>query len=328
MTSTPATSLGELDSPADVLGSRVRHAAANHAEADLLTAAVTWAEQHPPESIGEEATWITPAGDTGIPIAGEGAPLVAEFCIAEFALAVGRSTDAGGAASRSRRAQVPAARGWGPGAVAATWRHGGPGGSPRPPSGLSREAAAFVDAQVAPFAHRIGIAALERLVAEAIARYMPDRAAEDAARGCRRTALHDRAPAGLLQRHQPDQGELDLADALDLDAAVSQGPGSWRSLGRPSPSTYAAPWPPADRPPPARPRPHRGATAVEQRAASAARPQPGRRPKPRQVVLYVHLSEAAITGTRTASSWPGWRTSANVVTADQVRPGAPTRTPR
>ena len=38
-----------------------------------------------------------------------------------------------------------------------------------------------MDAQVAPFAHRIGIAALERLVAEAIARFMPDQAAEDAA---------------------------------------------------------------------------------------------------------------------------------------------------
>ena len=48
--------------------------------------------------------------------------------------------------------------------------------------GLTREAAAFVDAQVAPFAHRIGIAALERLVAEAVARFMPDKAAEDAAK--------------------------------------------------------------------------------------------------------------------------------------------------
>ena len=97
MTSTTGADLGELDSPAEVLRVRPRTAsvAADRAEADLLRAAVTWAEQHPPESIGEAATWITAAGDTGLPLAGEGAPLVSEFCIAEFALAIGRSTDSG-----------------------------------------------------------------------------------------------------------------------------------------------------------------------------------------------------------------------------------------
>ena len=59
------------------------------------------------------------------------------------------------------------------------------------------------DAQVAPFAHRIGIAAVERLIAEAVARFMPDRAAEDARRGGGPAALHHRPPAGLLRRHQP-----------------------------------------------------------------------------------------------------------------------------
>ena len=60
MTSTPAITPGELDSPAEVLrAAREARAAATHADAVLLTAAVTWAEQHPPESIGAEATWIT-----------------------------------------------------------------------------------------------------------------------------------------------------------------------------------------------------------------------------------------------------------------------------
>src|SRR5687768_3173253 len=96
MTSTTGTDLGDLDSPADVLlFARERREAADRAQADLLLAAVTWAEQHPPESIGEAATWTTAAGDTGLPLAGPGAPLVSEFCIAEFALAVGRSTDSG-----------------------------------------------------------------------------------------------------------------------------------------------------------------------------------------------------------------------------------------
>ena len=47
---------------------RESQAAANQAHADLLTAAVTWAEQHPPESIDEAATWITPGGDTGLTV--------------------------------------------------------------------------------------------------------------------------------------------------------------------------------------------------------------------------------------------------------------------
>ena len=68
----------------------------DRAQANQFIAAVIWAEQHPPESIDEAATWLAGHGaDTGIPLAGEGAPLVAEFCVAEFALAIGRSTDSG-----------------------------------------------------------------------------------------------------------------------------------------------------------------------------------------------------------------------------------------
>src|SRR4029079_13711729 len=96
MEATPGIGLEDLDSSADVLRvAREARAAATHADAVLMLAAVTWAEQRPPESIHEAATWITPGGDTGRTLAGEGAPLVAEFCIAEFALAIGRSTDGG-----------------------------------------------------------------------------------------------------------------------------------------------------------------------------------------------------------------------------------------
>lgn len=39
---------------------------------------------------------MSPAGDTGLLLTGPGAPLVAEFCLAEFAMAVGtRSTGRG-----------------------------------------------------------------------------------------------------------------------------------------------------------------------------------------------------------------------------------------
>ena len=85
--------------------------------------------------------------------------MVAEFCLAEFALAIGRSTDSGRALvagavelkyrlprvwSKVRAGQLEA---WRARRVAEATLN------------LSAEAAAFVDAQVAPFAHRIGMAA-------------------------------------------------------------------------------------------------------------------------------------------------------------------------
>ncbi len=232
MTATTNTDRGDLDSARDVLVfARESQAAANRAQADLMVAAVTWAEQHPPESIDEAATWITPGGDTGLTLAGEGAPLVAEFCIAEFALAIGRSTDGG-------RALV---------AAAVELKYRLPRHWARVQSGdleawrarriaeatmlLCEEAAAFVDAQVAPFAHRIGIAALERLIAEAIARFMPEKAAEDAERSADSrhfTIDHQQVSFGGTSQLT---GELDLADALDLDAAVAKGAQELLALG-------------------------------------------------------------------------------------------------
>ena len=209
------------------------------------------------------------AGDTGLPLAGEGAPLVAEFCIAEFALAIGRSTDAGTAADRGgSRSEVPAApllgrvqsgdlEAWRARRIAeATF-------------GLSMEAAAFVDAQVAPFAHRIGIAALERLVAEAIARFMPDQAAEDArsaADGRHFTIEHQQVPFDGTS--QIRRRGFDLADALDLDAAADpgcrdpEGAGVDRVTRRP-PIHRRRP----DRPQQPRPRPH---TTSAQEATTAS----------------------------------------------------------
>ena len=240
---------------------------------------MTWAEQHPPESIGEEATWITPAGDTGIPIAGEGAPLVAEFCIAEFALAIGRSTDAGRsvvADAVELKYRLPRVWARVQSGDLEPWRARR---IAQETLGLTREAAAFVDAQVAPFAHRIGIAALERLVAEAIARFMPDRAAEDAAKaadGRHFTIEHQQVSFNGTSQIT---GELDLADALDLDAAVAQGAETLQGarvdrVPRRTPLPGRRP----DRPQPARPRPRPKTRAdaadhpvVEQRAERADR---------------------------------------------------------
>ncbi len=56
--------------------------------------AVDWAAMHSTDSI-DEAEMLVGYGDQGMPLAGEGAPLVAEFAVTEFAAAIGLSTDAG-----------------------------------------------------------------------------------------------------------------------------------------------------------------------------------------------------------------------------------------
>ncbi len=93
--------------------------------------AVAWADLHPAESIGDAVRF----GDTPVPVAGPGAPLVAEFCVAEFAAAVGLPTETGKAylgEALELRHRLPRTwarvRGRGPAGVA------GPADRPRTPS--------------------------------------------------------------------------------------------------------------------------------------------------------------------------------------------------
>ena len=326
MTATTNTDRGELDSAREVLVfARESQAAANQAQADLMVAAVTWAEQHPPESIDEAATWITPGGDTGLTLAGEGAPLVAEFCIAEFALAIGRSTDGGRALVAAAvelkyrlprcwaRVQSGDLEAWRARRIAeATFL-------------LSQEAAAFVDAQVAPFAHRIGIAALERLIAEAIARFMPDKAAEDARKAADSrhfTIDHQQVSFGGTSQIT---GELDLADALDLDTAVAKGAHELLALGSTDSldvrRSIAA-----------------GQIARNQlaldltdrrqtRGEQSDHPPAADRSRVRWCCTCTSPTPRS-PGTAGRWSWRGWRTSAGSSPPTRSAPGAPTPTPR
>ncbi len=100
---------------------------------------------------------------------------------------------------------------------------------------LSVEAAAWVDAQVAPFAHKTGVAQTQRLVETAITRHMPQLAAERRERAAEQryfTIDHDQVSfAGTSRVH----GELDLADALDLEDAVAAGAAQLAALGSEDP---------------------------------------------------------------------------------------------
>ena len=227
--------------PRDLLAlARDRKAAEDRAAADLLVVAARWADLHPPESIHDAAAFTVPGCEHEEPIAGEGAPLVAEFCLAELGTVLGISTTAakklvGHALELRHRlprlwAQVQAGRvpAWRARSVAEVTIHSTPA--------LTREAAAFVDAQVAAVAGRVGAAQLDRLVAETIKRY--DLADVDPAADPedgylhvdpRHATIHDDDVhfAGTMRL----EAELDIADALDLDRALAHGAASLKALG-------------------------------------------------------------------------------------------------
>jgi hypothetical protein len=73
---------------------RERRAAENQAAADQLVLAAQWADLHPPESIHDAASFTTAGCEHEEPIAGDGCPLVAEFCVSELGGVLGLSTTA------------------------------------------------------------------------------------------------------------------------------------------------------------------------------------------------------------------------------------------
>jgi hypothetical protein len=227
--------------PAALLASiRARKAAEDRAAADLLGVAARWADLHPPESIHLAATFTCAGGEHEEPIAGDGCPMVAEFCVAELGAVLGMSTTAakkliGHALELRHRlprlwSQVQSGQvaPWRARSVAEITIHTAPS--------LTPEAAGWVDRQVAAVAGRIGPAQLDRLVAETIKRF--ELAAVDPAADPEDGYLHvdprhatlnsdDVHFAGTLHF----EADLDLADALDLDRALSFGAETQKALG-------------------------------------------------------------------------------------------------
>jgi hypothetical protein len=228
-------------SPADLLASIKASRALENAEAARqLDLAARWADLHPPESIHHAASFTVPGSQHEEPIAGDGAPLVAEFCVAELGTVLGISSTAakkliGHALELRHRlprlwaqvhdGKVPA---WRARAVAETTIHSSPA--------LTAEAAGFVDAQVAAVAGKIGPAQLDRLVADATRRYDlatadPTTDPEDGylAVDPRHVTVDsdDVHYAGTMRI----EAEVDLADALDLDRALAHHAATQKALG-------------------------------------------------------------------------------------------------
>ncbi len=182
-------------------------------------AIVEWAGDHVVTGPEGAATITEGYLDTGVPIAGAGAPLVSEFALMELVAVLGRTPD-GGKAYVGRVIEcawrlpnvyeaVVAGR-------LAPWRAERIADLTR---GLSAEAAGFVDRQLWN-ASGIGWAQLERLVAEAVLRYDPDKAEADR----QKAADHRHFDISAVDEHGLVHldGLLDAADGHDLDQAVAR----------------------------------------------------------------------------------------------------------
>ena len=318
MTTTAPTSIGSQRLPDDARGvlafARARRAVADRAEVDLLEAAVQWTVIHPAESVEDSERYRLRSGGEGpVGLAGPGAPLVAEFCVAEFGAAIGLGPEAGKyylAHALELRYRLP--RLWEQllsGTVQA-WKARRVADATIARA-LSPEAAAYVDAHVAAVAGRVRPAQLERLVDEAMGRFMPEAAAErrrEAADGrCFDIDVDQVSFAGTARV----AGELDLADALDLDDAIRQVAGELKDLGceegldvrrSVAAGELARRQPTLD---------------LETTGESTPRRSPRRR-RARRVVLHVHLTDAAVRGEagHTVGRCENTRTP---VTADTIR---------
>ncbi len=260
-----------------------RHAAAD-LEVERLELTVDWAVENTVTADGEWAAHqVSLFGDRALPIAGPGAPLVSEFALMEYAAALGMSTDSGKAyvgKTLELRYRLPAAVGAGlerpVAGVAGDARgradrlpaHGGgrrgrPGTRARPPGRAPGPRSAASSRR--PWPATTPTEAEDRR-----------RRAADARRFDVETDLVD--TAGTVQVH----GCLDLADALDLEAAVSRTATQLAELG----STESLD---------VRRSMAVGEIARQQLALDleTGEIQTGRG---RAVVLNVHLTEAAIAG--------------------------------
>lgn len=262
---------------AEVLAAvRAHKAQADAAEVAVLNDALAWAHLHhtadEPDSPAA-AMW----GDSDIAIAGVGAPMVAEFCIAEFAAAIGRTTESGRyllAHALELAHRLPNVHARIQAGDLQVWRARRVAERTLT---LTPDAAAFVDLEVAPVAHQVGTRRLEQLVDEAIGTYMPEHAlelAQAAAETRHVTMHHNPAFAGTSYL----SGNLDLADALDLETALQAGAKQLADLG----STASLD---------AR---RSQALGLIARDFTTGLDRPNNRPQ-RDVVLYVHTTHDALS---------------------------------
>jgi hypothetical protein len=204
------------------------------AEVRMLQHVIEYCAAHQVEET-DAATYVEFGKDTGLALAGDGAPFVSEFAVVELAAALGMTTDAcrryvGKVLEVHYRlprfwAEITSGRlpWWRAARVA---EH---------TIALPAAGAALVDQRLARFAGKVTVGQVERLCEEALVLYAPEEAEakRQAAQDGRRFDIHtrDAGHTGTVEV----TGTLDLADALDLDTAVSQAAAELKALGNTEP---------------------------------------------------------------------------------------------
>jgi hypothetical protein len=224
----------DLDATAALAAARDRRAAADRAEAELLAIAAHWADLYATlpdqDAAGFDGRLRIDGAERLVPLAGAGTPEVAEFAPAELGAGLGCSTYAAGLLvgnALELRHRLP--RLWArvmDGRLPA-WRacriaeH---------TKALSPAAATYVDAQLAPVAHKIGLDRIRRGVEAAIKRHDPKLAASkerQAAAGNHGVWCSDEMTDGTCSIHI----EADALDAQSFDQAIGRIAESLGTLG-------------------------------------------------------------------------------------------------
>ncbi len=185
-------------------------------------AIVAWADQNAVTVSEGAATLVEGVIDTGVPIAGPGAPLVSEFNLMELIAVLQRSPDGGRAyvgrviecAWRLPRLYAAVVDG-----RVAPWRAERIADLTR---SLPADAAEFVDRHLDAAVGGVGWAQLERLVTEAIVRFDPERA--EAERQEANEHRHFDIHLDEVDEHGNVHVDayMDAADGRDLDEAVAR----------------------------------------------------------------------------------------------------------
>ncbi|NPC95357.1 DUF222 domain-containing protein [Nocardioides sp. zg-DK7169] len=283
-----SSELPDCDTPAAVLAfAQEQRAAVQRGEVMLLEAALVWASMHPEETVSDPVPSSGLVfGELAVPLAGEGTPLVAEFALLEFGAALGMSSDSaralvGDALELAHR-------------LKRTWKLVRAGVVPvwkgrrlaQLTTTLPLDGAEFVDRQLAGVVGKVGWAAIERLVEHARVTFDPEaaekRRREAADRRCFDVHTSEATHDGTVRV----EGELDLADALDLDTAIRQGAEELAALGSTESLDVR--------------RSMAAGELARRQLAFDLRAEAGDGAaavaRPRQIVIHVHLSDAALGG--------------------------------
>ncbi len=197
----------------------------------MVRATIDWAVLNEVEPDDWYANYGQAIGDRGVPLAGAGAPLVAEFAAMEYAAVLGMSTDAGKTyIGRALELRYRLPRLWDRvlAGELSVWRAGRIADQTISPAAAG---AGYVDRHLAPVAHSCSWAQMDRTVEEALVRFDPEAADARRLEAAERRHFDLHVDQVSYDGTVHVDGELDLADALDLEDAIRAGARQHAALG-------------------------------------------------------------------------------------------------